>query len=74
MYRIKAINTQTGIIFYEYGFAGRMMKVLHHMFNEKDGNFYCIYEIMDISKLVLTFSTFWKCLTGHTEVKGERLL
>lgn len=69
MYRIKVINTQTGIIFYEYGFAKHMMKSIHHMFNETDNDFYSIYEIMEITKLVFNFSTFKKCLTHYIEFK-----
>lgn len=69
MYRIKVANTQTGVTFYEYGFAKHIMESIHYMFNERDSNFYPIYEIIDISKLVFNFSTFKKCLTGHVEVK-----
>ena len=68
MYRIKVINVKTGITFYEYGFANYMMKRLHFMNNEKDYNFYCIYEILDIVMLNFTIKTFIKCLTNYSTV------
>ena len=70
MYRILAINTQTGIAWYQYGFSREMMNTLWFLFNEKDNEYFSVVEILEISKLCLTFSTFWKCLTGRTETKG----
>ena len=67
MYRIKVVNTQTGVTFYEYGFTKRIMESIYNMFHEKDSNFYHIYEIVDMSKLVFNFNTFKKCLTRHIE-------
>ena len=68
MYRIKVRNDKTGVIFYEYGFSGYMMKRLHFMFNETDSQHYSIYDILDISKIVFTPKTFIKCLTNYTKV------
>ena len=68
MYRIKVKNEYTGVIFYEYGFANYMMKRLHFMFNEIDSQYYSIYDILDITKIVFTPKTFIKCLTNYTKV------
>jgi hypothetical protein len=45
MYRIKVKNTETNIVYYEYGFSKWIMKRLHFYFNETDNNYYSIYEI-----------------------------
>lgn len=66
MYKIKVINTETGVIFFEYGFSRYMMKRIHFFFYEKDLACYSIYEILDISKLAFSFKTFKKCLTNAT--------
>ena len=71
MYRIKVINTETEQMFIEYGFSKYMMKRIHFFLNETDNDFYHIYEIIDLSKLVFNFSTFMKCLTHCTETKQE---
>jgi hypothetical protein len=68
MYRIKARNDQTEVIFYEYGFTNYMMKRLHFMFNETDNQHYSIYNILEITKIVFTPKTFIKCLTNYTKV------
>lgn len=69
MYRIKVKNNQTGVIFYEYGFAHYIMKRIHFLFNEtNDFNFYSIYDIIDITKIIFTPKTFIKCLTNYTKV------
>ena len=68
MYKIKIINTITGEIFWEYGFTNHIMKRLYFLFNEKDYNFYRIYEIVDIIKLEKNIKTFIKCLTNKTKV------
>ena len=66
MYKIKVINTETGIIFFEYGFSRYMMKRVHFFFHEVDSENYHIYEILDISKLAFSFKIFKKCLTNAT--------
>lgn len=66
MYRIKVRNDNTGIIFYEYGFAKDMMKRIHFLFNETDNNFYHVYNILDIAILSFSLKTFIKCLTNYT--------
>lgn len=68
MYRIKVRNDETEVIFYEYGFANYMMKRLHFMFNETDNQYYSIYNILEITKIVFTPKTFIKCLTNYTKV------
>lgn len=68
MYRIKVRNNETGVVFYEYGFGKRMMKVIHSLFNETDNNFYNIYDILDISILCFSLKTFIKCLKGYVTV------
>ena len=70
MYRIEVINTMTGAIFREYGFSKHMMKRIYYFLNEKDNNFYLIYEIKDLTKIVFTFNTFKKCLTHCIQYKG----
>ena len=69
MYRITVFNTQSGITFKEYGFTKRIMESLYDMFHEKDSDFYSIYEIIDMTKLVFNFDTFKKCLTHYIEFK-----
>ena len=66
MYKIKVINTETGIIFFEYGFSRYMMKRIHFFAHEMDSENYHIYTILDISKLAFSFKTFKKCLTNAT--------
>lgn len=68
MYRIKVKNDETGVIFYEYGFSAWMMDRLHFYFNETDNQYYSIYDILDISKIVFTPKTFIKCLTNATKI------
>ena len=66
MYKIKVINTETGVFFCEYGFSRYMMKRTHFFFHEVDSDNYRIYTILDISKLAFSFKTFKKCLTNAT--------
>jgi hypothetical protein len=68
MYRIKVRNDHTGVIFYEYAFSRKMMKILHFTFNETDNDGYSIYDILDITVLCFSIKTFIKCLTNHIEV------
>jgi hypothetical protein len=68
MYRIKVKNTETNIVYYEYGFSKWIMKRLHFYFNETDNNYYSIYEILDIAILNFTFKTFKKCLFNETKI------
>lgn len=62
LYRIKVINEQIGYTFYEYGFSKWMMARIHFLFNETDGNYFHIYQILDISILSFSWDTFKKCL------------
>jgi len=69
MYRIKVVNCQTGIIFYEYGFASYIAKRLHFLFNfinTNNGQPY--YEVLDFSQLCFSLETFKKCLTNYSYV------
>lgn len=66
MYRIKAKNLLSGVIFYEYGFSSFMMETLHYMFNDTDDKGYSIYEVMEVSRLCFSLETFEKCLTNYT--------
>lgn len=66
MYKIKVINTETGIIFFEYGFSRYIVKRIHFFFHEVDSDNYHIYTILNISKLAFSFKTFKKCLTNAT--------
>lgn len=66
MYKIKVINTVTGVIWWEYGFSRYMMKRIHFFFHEGDLACYSIYEILDISKLAFSFKALKKCLTNAT--------
>ena len=68
MYRIKILNTQTGIKFYEYGFRSYLMDRIWFLFNETDNEHFSIYEILDITKIIFTWKTFFKCLTNYSEV------
>jgi hypothetical protein len=78
MYRIKVINCQTDIIFYEYGFSSYIMKRLHFLFNYTDSNGYSYYEVLDISRLCFSLETFKKCLTtsfiDHTDFDYETII
>lgn len=68
MYRIKVRNDETGAIWYEYGFSHWCMKRIHFLSNEtRDG--FKIYDILDITAIVFTFSTFKKCLFNVTQTK-----
>lgn len=71
MYRIHVINNSTDAQWMEYGFSRYMMKRINYLFNaQKSDSFELQYDIMEITKLVLTFSTFKKCLFGTVyEVK-----
>jgi hypothetical protein len=64
MYKIKVRNDETGVIFWEYGFSKYIMKRIHFFFNEVDNDNYLIYNILDITKIVFTFDTFFKCITN----------
>ena len=68
MYKIKVINIETGKIWWEYGFSNFMMKRLHFLYNEKDGNFYQLYNVLEITKITFTWKTFKKCLTNACEM------
>lgn len=69
MYRIKVRNDQTGFIWYEYGFSHWIVKRINFLFNEVDSEGYHIYDILDITSIVFTFSTFKKCLFNKTQIK-----
>lgn len=68
MYRIKVINLETNVIFYEYGFSSFLMKRIHFLFNETDSCGYGVYEVLDISRLCFSLKTFKKCLTKYRYV------
>jgi hypothetical protein len=68
MYRIKVVNCQTGIVFYEYGFSSFMMKRLNFLFHDTDSYNYVNYEVLDISRLCFSLETFKKCLTNYSYV------
>ena len=68
MYKIKVRNDQTGVIYWEYGFSKWLMKRLHFYFNETDSDFYKIYDVLDITKIIFNLKTFKKCLTNQTEL------
>jgi len=68
MYKIKVRNLETGKEWYEYGFKGFMMKRIYFLFNDTNSNYYNIYEILEIRKIVFTWKTFKKCLTNKAEL------
>lgn len=68
MYKIKVKNEETGVIYWEYGFSKWLMKTLHFYFNETDNNFYRIYNVLEITKIVFNLKTFKKCLTNQIEL------
>jgi len=68
MYRITVKNEETGVIYREYGFSRWIMKKLHFYFNETDSDFYSVYEVLDITKIVFNLKTFKKCLTNKAEL------
>jgi hypothetical protein len=67
MYRIKVVNCQTNIVFYEYGFASYIAKRLHFLFNYiNTNNGHPYYEVLDISRLSFSLEIFKKCLTNYS--------
>ena len=67
MYKIKVKNIETGKEWWEYGFNNFMIKRIHFLFNDTNSNYYNIYEILEIRKIIFTWKTFKKCLTNKAE-------
>lgn len=75
MYKIRVIDNATKEIFFEYGFSKYITKRIHFFLNERYDDGYPIYEILDLSKIVCTFKTFYKCLTHYVETrKGTKIM
>lgn len=69
MYKIKVRNEETGIVWWEYGFSKYIMKRIHYLFNETySEDYYELYNILEIHKIIFTLKTFKKCLTNQCEL------
>ena len=69
MYKVTFVNTQTHVTLVQYGFSKYTMEKIYHFLNEVDTNFYPIWEIQYVTKIVFNFNTFMKCLTHYEEIK-----
>lgn len=69
LWKVKVINLSTSVEWWQYGFNRYMIKTLHYLLNEHQPNSNEMqYEILHISSLRLTFSTFKKCLLRKVEL------
>jgi len=68
MYKIKVINTETGKIWWEYGFKKYLFKRFYFFFNERDNNNHLIYKVIEIYKLNFSLKILKKCLTNHADM------
>ena len=68
MYKIKVVNLETGIAWWEYGFSRSMMKRIYFLKNETGIDNYELYSIIWILKICFSIKTFKKCLTHATEL------
>lgn len=68
MYKIKVKNLETEKEWWEYGFNNFMMKRINFLFNDTNNNYYNVYEILEIRKIIFTWKTFKKCLTNKIEL------
>lgn len=67
MYKIKVLNTETGKIWWEYGFKGFLFKRIHFFFNETNIYNSQVYEVLSVLKLGFSLKVFKKCLINHAE-------